>query len=201
VSYTVLRISEAGVLLRAHHARRFAPGGARSLEAFDAFCARATPGIWALRFEDGALHAERREGSRLRPGIPVRYAPSPMAHRQGAFPKPMRGYEAVRRMGVATLLTDPSGEELYEACSAAVIAWTEEGWVAPPADRPRVASVAVAALEDAGLLTFAPILRAARPPLLLLNAVVGACSPDPDQVPPPPPDQVARVEQALAAAR
>jgi hypothetical protein len=201
VSYTVLRVSEAGVLLRAHHRRRFAAAGEQAAEAFDAFCARVDPGIWALHFEAGALRAERREQSRLWPGISVRYALSPMAHRQGAFPKPRRGYEAVRAGGVATLLTDPSGEELYEACSAAVIAWTAEGWIVPPADRPRVASVAVAALEQAGLLSPARILKAARPPLLLLNAVVGACTLDPEQVPPPPPEQVARVEQALAAAR
>jgi hypothetical protein len=199
VSYTVLRVSGAGVLLRAHHARRFSAAGPQALQAFDAFCARATEGIWALRFEHGALRAEPRARSRLSPGIGVRYAPSPMVGRTGAFPKPPGGYEAVRAPGVATLLTDPSGEELYEACSAAVIAWTGRGWIAPPPDRPRVASVAVAALEEAGLLSRGPILRADRPPLLLLNAVVGACPLDPNQIPPPPPSEVARVAQALWA--
>lgn len=202
MSYTVLRVTADGVPFRAHHARRIAAGGEDARAAFEAFCAVAAPGIYALRFEGGALSAEPRTHSRLWAGIPVGYAVSPFTNRVGRFakPPPPSPYAKVRTEGIATLLTDREGEEIFEACSAAVIAWTGERWVMPPPDRPRVASVAEAALEEAGLLTPAPIRVALRQPLLLLNAVIGACTVAPSPCALPPPAAIALVERALRAA-
>lgn len=202
MSYTVLRVTEGGVLFRAHHARRFDRAGPRARAAFESFCQSALPGIHVLRFEQGALRTQLRAASRLQPGIAVRWRVSPHAGRVGGFAKPAPPcpYDAVRASGVATLLTDARGEELLEACSASVIAWTGDGWIAPPDDRPRVQGVAEAALRASGILRSAPIQKVARQPILLVNAVIGACTVDPAQLPLPPEDAVAAVERALLEA-
>lgn len=197
--YTVLRVTEDGVPFREHHQRRLARGGPGASAAFAAFCAQAAPGIYALRYEAGALEVTPRARSLLRPGIGVRYAVSPFASLQGRFPKPAppNDYQAVRNTGWVTLLTDRSGEELFEACTAAVIAWTGRRWITPPEDRPRVASVVEDALEEAGLLDRAPLRVAARQPLLLLNAVVGACPVSAPELPAVPEAALEEVERAL----
>lgn len=201
MSYTVLKIDERGVWFREHHARRLAPDGGESLAAFDRFCAAAEPGIWAVWLEKGVIRAERRAASRLRDGMPVRFHVSPFAQGRRMFqkPAPPNAYASVRADGMATLLTDAPGSELYESCSAAIIAWTPEGWCVPPRDRPRVDSVAERALWAAGLLRESPIRARVRLPLALVNAVVGVCTLDPAQVPTPAATELARVQAALSA--
>jgi hypothetical protein len=154
-----------------------------------------------LRYEGGELRSEQRASSRLHPGIGVRWAVSPFVGTIGRFakPSPPSRYDPVRAAGLATLLMDASGEELLESCSASVIAWSGAGWIAPPKDRPRVDGVAERALEDAGMLTFAPIRVAARQPILLLNAVIGSCTVDPTQLPLPPAGAIAELERVLLA--
>lgn len=146
------------------------------MAAFRRFSADALPGVYALRWEPGGLVVETRPASKLRDGIPVRYLPSPFASIRGRFPKPPPpAYGEVRMPGVATLLTDPTGHEIYEACVATVIAWNGRSWVLSPADRPRVDSVAEAVLREALPVVEAPIPVDSDWPLALINAVVGAC--------------------------
>ena len=193
--YTTLLVTGGGIRLRALHRARLAPEGAAVLRAFDAFAAAAAPGVYGLTARDGVLQVAPRPPTTLADGIPTRFAVSPVADRNGPFPKPPSPcpYDAVRLPGVATLLTDPAGTEVWESCRAAVLAW-DDGWVAPPGDRPRVLSVAVQAVRDGLPVRQAPLAVASRAPLVLLNAVAGAVVPDvPGRVLPP--------AEALAALR
>jgi hypothetical protein len=110
--------------------------------------------------------------------MPVRRLVSPFAARRGAFPKPgpPNAYDAVRLPGVATLLTSSDGSEIFESCVAAVLGWDGARFVCVPEDRPRVASVAEAAVRAALPWVRAPLRVAERLPLVLLNAVAGPCS-------------------------
>ena len=120
--YTTLRVTEAGVVLYAAHRERL---GSDTQLAFDRFAATATPGVYAVSAEGGVLDVVRRAGSRLFDGIPTRHLPSPLAPGRGALAKPAPPcpYDAVRTQGCATLLTDESGAEILESCSAAVLTW------------------------------------------------------------------------------
>lgn len=178
VPYTTLLVDDSGVRWAEQHERRFVPGGPVAVAAFRAFAADVAPGVYAVRWEPGGLVVETRPASRLRDGIPVRYLSSPFASVRGRFPKPPPpAYREVRMPGVVTLLTDPTGREIYEACVATVIAWNGRNWVVPPADRPRVDSVAEAVLRDALPVVEAPIPVGSDWPLALINAVVGVCFP------------------------
>lgn len=202
MSYTVLRKDAAGVWFRAHHLERLRAAGPAAVAGFERFCESAEEGIYAVRAEpDGTLRTERRAASRLREGMPVRYAVSPFADRQGPFPKPAppNAYAAVRREGVVTLLTDPRGSELYEACSAGVVAWTGAGWIVPPREAPRVDSVAERALWASGRVKAAPIGVGSGMPLVLINAVVGALTLDPVDVPLPPAGALAQLLEVFRA--
>jgi hypothetical protein len=201
VSYTVLRVAPGGVVLYHEHARRLAPAGDAVLEAFRAFTRAAAPGIYALRAANGRLSIDRREESRLRDGMPVRFAVSPFASRLGCFPKPAppSPYDAARLSGVCTLLTSIDGAEILEACSAAVVGWDGRRLLFPPADRPRVASTAEAALRARAEFTEAPILSRSGQPMAVVNAAKGLCLiqlPDRDEF---PPAGRRAVETALAA--
>jgi hypothetical protein len=183
------------VLLFEAHRARLGPAAA---VAFDAFAAAAAPGVYRVEAEGAAVRATPREGSRLYEGIPLRWVPSPLPAGLGPLPKaPSPGpYDAVRAPGLATLLTDPAGEEVWESCTAAVLAWDGAGLVASPADRSRVASTAEAVVARALPLRRAPLLRAAGWPVLLVNAVVGCCAP---AGPAFPPAARRQVEAALLA--
>ncbi len=176
VRYTTIRVTEAGVILYAAHRARLGPEAER---AFDRFAAHASPGVYALTARDGNIDIVRRGGSRLFDGVPTRALPSPLAPGRGPQPKEPSpsAYDAVRVQGQATLLTDGSGEELLESCSAAVLAWDGSILVAAPEDRSRVASTA-----EGAILARLPFRRAPRPldggwPILLVNAVVLTCVP------------------------
>ncbi len=178
MSYTLLRIVPAGVVLWDCHLRRLAPDE-RAEGALRRFGREAEAGVWAVTLTPGHdLVAARRAGSRLGDGMSVRTRVSPFAGGAGRFPKPRPpcAYDAVRAPGIATLLTSSDGAEIYEACSAAVLGWDGTGLVCAPADRPRVRSVAEEAIRDHLRVREEPLLPG-RLPLLLVNAVVGTCSP------------------------
>lgn len=182
MSYTALRVTESGVVLFDAHRRRLGPAYE---DAFDAFAASAEPGIYGLRGVDGLLEVTRRDRSRLFDGIPVRFRPSPIADRTGPqvkTPSPS-AWDGVRQDGVATFLTSPDGAELYESCTAGVLAWDGDTLVAPPDAVPRIASVTEAFLLEAHAHRRAPLRREARWPLVLVNAVAGACVPSLDRPP------------------
>ena len=193
--YTTLKVAEAGVLLFEAHRARLGPA---VQAAFDAFAAAATPGVYVLRAEGTGLAVTPRGPSRLFDGIPLRWLPSPLAPGLGPQPKaPSPGpYDAVRTPGVATLLTDPSGVELWESCTASVLAWDGARLVAVPPTVTRVDSTAEGEVRRRLPVRRAPVRVDAGWPLLLLNAVVGSCAPrGPDF-----PAQVRRaVEEALQA--
>jgi anthranilate synthase/aminodeoxychorismate synthase-like glutamine amidotransferase len=174
--YTALRVTAAGVLLFDEHRARL---GLAARAAFDAFAASAAPGVYALTWTGGALEVKPRPSSRLFDGMAVRYLPSPLAPGLGPLPKaPSPGpYDALRAPGLATLLTDAEGSELWESCTAAVLAWDGAGLVAPPEDRSRVASTAERALQERLPVRRAPVRVDSGWPLLLVNAVAPVCVP------------------------
>jgi hypothetical protein len=200
--YTLLRVVDAGVVLFDFHRARLGRDAA-TLAAFDAFSRSAEPGIVAVRGRaPGDLALERRATSRLADGQPTRRRVSPVAHLRGPLPKQPAPsvWDDVRLAGVATLLTSADGEELYESCVACVLAWDGAGFVAPPDDRPRVASTFERWLVETGRARRAPLRLDAGWPLVLANAVAGPCVPEQPQ--PPPPHAVSRLRDAwLATAR
>lgn len=201
-AFTTLRVIEAGVVLRDGHLARLRAAGPWVEDAFARFARDAAPGVYALTASAGRLAVEPRPGSRLHDGIPVRFRVSPVAGCAGPFPKPAPPgpYAAVRAPGVATLLTDATGAELFEGCVAAVIAWDGASLVMPPADRPRVASVAEAGIRAALPVREAPIAARGGWGLALVNAVAGICRPatGPDRAPFPE-EVAARIEALLLA--
>jgi len=181
VAYTLLAVTGDGVVLGAYHLRRLgldAEEAAPALGAFRRFAAEASPGVFALLLHGPSLSVESRPGTRLRDGMPARVAPSPVTDRAGPLPKPASPgpYDAVRQSGIATLLTSLDGEEIYEACSAAVLGWDGGRLVCVPDDRPRVWSTAEAAVREHLPVVERPILLRSRMPILLVNAVKGTCS-------------------------
>lgn len=200
--YTVLRVVEAGVVLFDFHRARLADGDGLEL-AFDAFAARARPGIYVLRGVGPAeFSVTERPASRLADGQPTRTLVSPIAHLAGPqrkVPSPSP-WDAVRQEGVATLLVSAAGDEYLESCVASVLAWDGTRLLAPPDDRPRVASAFERWLVESAGAVRAPLRVDARQPLILANAVAGPCVPaQPVQ---PPPALVERLREAwLGTAR
>jgi hypothetical protein len=199
--YTTLRVIGRGVVLLEAHARRLAPRGGPVRDRFLAFARSAAPGVYALTARGDALSVEARGGSSLVDGTPWRLAVSPVARATGALAKPVPPgpYAAVRAPGIATLLTSPDGEEIWEACVAAVVGWDGERLVLPPADRPRVDSTSERAIAANLPFTRAPIPSRGAMPLLLVNAVKGTCALDARGRTPFPAAQVQAIERLLAA--
>jgi hypothetical protein len=196
--YTTLRVTEAGVVLHDFHVERLAPEGAAGLAAFARFARNARPGIYGVTVAGEELRAEPRAGSNLVEGMPVRLVVSPFAARRGAFPKPgpPSPYDGVRGPGVATLLTSADGSEIYESCVAAVLGWDGTHFVGVPEDRPRVASVAEAAVRATLPFVRSPLRTDDCLPLVLLNAVAGPCTVSTGR-PPLPADAMALLTQVL----
>lgn len=171
---TSLLVTTEGVVLLEQHRARLGP---RWRSELDAFARIATPGAWVVRVDSGTFRVEPRSGSRLHDGIALRVRVSPVAHLRGALPKRASPspWDDVRERGVATLLTDATGTEVFESCSAAVLGWNGAQLVSPPADRPRVASTAVQQVLAHHAHRCAPL--APDDPLLLVNAVVLTCLP------------------------
>jgi hypothetical protein len=200
VRYTTLRVVDGGVVLLEGHARRLAPRGGPVLDRFLAFARSAAPGVYALTARGESLSVGGRSGSSLFDGIPWRLAVSPVAGAAGALakPAPPGPYASVRAPGMATLLTSPDGGEIWEACVAAVVGWDGERLVLAPADRPRVASTAEQAIASGLPVTRAPILSRGAMPLLLVNAVKGACALEARGRHPFPIDRVRAIDRLLA---
>jgi hypothetical protein len=171
-------VIEAGVVLHDFHVERIAPEGPAGLAAFARFACDAVPGFYSVTVSGDELRVERRAGTNLVEGMPVRLAVSPFTAQRGAFPKPgsPSAYDGVRLPGVATLLTSADGDEIYESCVAAVLGWDGTRFVGVPEDRPRVASVAEAAVRATLPFVRAPLRTDDRLPLVLLNAVAGPCT-------------------------
>jgi len=197
-AYTTLRVEERGVVLYEQHLARLAEAGPTASAAFRDFALQATPGCYSIQSTAQGLDIKPRPPSALFEGMPVRWLISPHAGTPAPFakPAPPSAYDPVRAHGVATLLTSADGAEIYESCVAAVIAWDGARLLAPPDDRPAVRSTALAALRDAGLITFRPIAAHADEPLALVNALAGICLPSiPGRAPFP-----AHVHDSIAAA-
>jgi hypothetical protein len=177
--YTLLLVTERGVVLRDYHLRRLKlDADDATRDAFLRLVAEPPPGVRAVWSDRaGGFRAEPRPGSKLRDGMTARFLPSPVAERAGQLPKPAPGgpYDGVRLQGIATLLTSTDGSEIFEACRAAVVSWDGERIVCAPPDRPRVWSTAEAAIRD-----HLPVREAMIPPtsdaILLVNAVKGTCA-------------------------
>ncbi len=175
--YTLLRVTERGVVLFDYHVRRLGlEAESPSRGAFFRFARDAAPGVWAVWSEEGGIRAEPRAGSRLHDGMPARFVRSPVLDLAGPLPKPASPgpYDAVRLDGVATLLTSADGQEILESCAAAVVAWDGLDIACVPLDRPRVWSTAEAAIRDHLHAHETPI-PASSDALLLVNAVKGTC--------------------------
>jgi hypothetical protein len=174
-TYTVARVTpEQSLPLFTQHVRRL---GDDSRPALRHFASQAEPGVYRLWWNGVQLETLKLPGTALREGMPTRFLVSPFAEQRGRFakPAPPSAYDGVRLEGVATLLTDARGEQLYESCRASLLAWDGASLVLPPEDVPAVRSVA-----EAEVLASFTVRRAAMPvvsawPLLLLNAVEGTC--------------------------
>lgn len=169
-AYTTLRVSSRGVVLFEDHAERLGP---LVRSQFEHFAASATEGIYSLRADGPTLSIEPRAGTRLTAEADVREAVSPVLERKGAFakPAPPSAYDAVRSLGVMTLLTSSAGDEIFESCLASVMAWDGESLVLVPTNRPRVMSVAESFVARDFPHRRAPIRTDGNWGLLLINAV------------------------------
>lgn len=166
---TVLRVLPDGSIpLRRRHQERLGD------QAWAAVAEElVAPGLYRVVW-NGAVSVHRLARSRLADGQPVRFCPSPI--QRGPVPKPVSpsAWDALRVDDVATLLTDPAGQQLYESCVAAVVAWNGSALVMTPNDTPRVASLAEAALGANEAMFREPLLVESNWPLLLINAVAVA---------------------------
>jgi hypothetical protein len=197
VRFTALRVTPgSSIPLFDGHVRRL---GEESRGALRHFASLAAEGVYRVSWDGVQLTTKLRGPSRLKEGMPTRFAISPFAGQRGRFPKPgpPSPYEGVRVEGVSTLLTDAAGEELYESCLASVVAWDGESLVLTPEDAPAVASVAEAEVGEKLPVRRAKILVRSAWPLLLINAVAPTC-----QVSVPgravfPADQRAKLEALL----
>ncbi|MDP1918405.1 MAG: hypothetical protein Q8L14_19315 [Myxococcales bacterium] len=177
--YTVLRVAEDFTIPLMHrHAERLGEGAFAALTHFVSLV--VDPGVYRVTWDGRQLSTLRRPASRLSEGMPTRRMVSPMAAQRGRFPKPAppSPYDGVRLDGVSTLLTNGAGDELYESCSATLVAWDGEGLVLPPEDAPAVASVAEAAIAANEPVRRRPLAADGTWPLLLVNAVAGTCAID-----------------------
>ncbi len=198
-TYTALRLTPArAVPLFEGHVRRL---GEDSREALQQFASAGAAGIYRVTWDGRRLTTVLRGPSRMVEDMPTRLVVSPFAGLRGRFakPAPPSPYDAVRIEGVATLLTDARGDELYESCSASVLAWDGAVLVLPTDQAPAVASVAEAEVAGKFAHRRARVLVADQWPLLLINAVVGTCAVHVPGRPAFPPDVRARLDLVLAA--
>jgi hypothetical protein len=180
VSYSVVRVVDSGVVLFEEHARRMERAGVDALAAYQRFAAQAKPGVYSLSWGAGRLDVKVRTTVSLFEGMPARFVVSPVAYSTETLPKapPPNAYSAVRREGVATLLTSADGTEILESCTAAVFSWDGESILLPPDDRPRLLSTAAAAIEARTSCRRLPLRVDATAPLGLVNAVCGPVAPN-----------------------
>lgn len=172
--YTVLRVTDQRMPLFEEHVQRL---GEASRAPLRHFLSQAQGGVYRVTWDGAELKTTRRSDSRLKEGSPTRFVVSPFADRRGRFakPAPPSPYDGVRVEGVTSLLTDPLGEEIYEACVAGIVAWDGGSLVLPPEEVPAVASVAERRIATQLSPRRARIGVDSDWPILLINAVVGTC--------------------------
>lgn len=198
-TYTVLRVTESsGIPLFDQHVRRL---GEDSRSALRHFASQAMPGMYRLWWDGRQFDTLKLEGSALKEGMPTRFAVSPFAGQTGRLtkPAPPSVYDSVRIDGVATLLTDASGTELYESCRASLLGWDGSMLVLPPDDVPAVASVTEAEVLVQFSYRRRRLLVKSNWPLLLLNAVMGTCGITVEGRAPFPADVRAKLDAVLTA--
>jgi hypothetical protein len=200
-AYTSIWVNARGVVLFEQHCARLARAGIECERAFRKFAASAAPGAYSIRADRVGIEVRERPPSALFDGISTRLMISPYIDCIGSYPKPPppSRYDSVRVRGTATLLTSADGTEIYESCTASVIAWTGERLISPPLDRPAVESTAIAALRAAGMLSASPIKTEATHPLALVNAVAGIRLPAISTRGPFPADIRAQIESQFAS--
>lgn len=173
MSYTLLRVVEAGVVLRAGHRARFLGESQEILAAFDRFCLDAPPGIYAVRALDGALVVTARDRSALTEGMPIGFVPSPFfGVGDFAKPAPPGPYDEVRVDGVCTFLTDDEGREVIEACRGIALVFRDGVFVRAATRFARVISVVEDFLLREGI-TAAPLDARMPECWAVANAVAG----------------------------
>ena len=179
------------------HVRRL---GEDSRAALREFTSLAAPGVYRVSWSGQRLTTQARSASRLLEDMPTRLVVSGFSHQRGRFPKPAppSPYDAVRLEGVSSLLTDASDEELFESCSAALVAWDGHSLVLPPLEAPAVASLAEAQVASHLRHRRARVLVRAHWPLLLINAVAGTCAVNVPNRPPFPREVRAQLDAVLA---
>lgn len=172
--YSVIRVVDAHLPLFEEHVHRL---GEASRAPLRQFVSQAESGVYRVLWDGAELKTTRRADSRLKEGSPTRLMVSPFAGQRGRFakPAPPSPYDSVREEGITSLLTDASGQELYEAGVASIVAWDGTSLVLPPEEVPAVASVAEARIASQFSSRRARIMVESDWPLLLINAVVGTC--------------------------
>ncbi|MBN1962328.1 MAG: hypothetical protein JW841_15450 [Deltaproteobacteria bacterium] len=176
--YTSLRLTERGIVLKDFHMRRLQAAGPNADAALEQLAKDKKPGCYSVWAEDKVWRIEPRGESRLYDGMPIRYLPSPLLGKVGpcaktASPNP---YDAVRTLGIATLLTSANGEEIFESCSAAVIGWDGNQFICVPENNPHVWSTSEAAIRKYMPFISAPIKISDTFPVILVNAIKGVCT-------------------------
>ncbi len=152
MSYTLLRVAEAGVVLRAGHRARFAGCGAEVVGAFDDLSRLAKPGIYSLLSSAPTLVVRERPASTVHEGLAIRFLPSPIAGAGAlAKPAPPCAYDAVRGDAFCTFLTDASGGWVIEACRGIALAFIDGAFVRADSRHARVASVVEEWLAENGM--------------------------------------------------
>lgn len=197
-AYTVLRVAGSRAIpLFEQHVRRL---GERARGALLEFAAFSPEGIFRVSWDGARLSSTQVKASRLREGMPTRFVVSPFAGVVGRFskPAPPSPYDGVRLEGVASLLTDQHGLEVFESCSASVVAWDGTSLVVPLESAPGVASTAEAELVARLSVRRARVLVNEAWPLVLINAVVGVCGVSVPDRPPFPSDVRATIEGVLS---
>lgn len=179
MSYTLLRVSEFGVVLWEGHCERLGivPEIDTRLHAtlHRELLARGA-GVYAVRVDGGAFTIESRQDRRWPQAIAWSTALSPLFGGTGLRAKAdvLSLYADLRTRTGEVLCTDGSGDYVYETARASVFAWDGARVIAPPIDAPRVSSVGELALRDAYTVSCRPLrVDGDTGALFVLNAVRG----------------------------
>jgi hypothetical protein len=178
MSFTTLKVDDNGVLLYVLHEERFRMAGDAAVAAYRQFAAGAASGNYNLYWDNKNLLIKARGESRLVDGMPVRYRVSPIANLKNRIDKPAPPsiYSDLVESGLSTMLTSADGNEMFESCSAAVIAWNGKNIIRVPDDRPAVRSTMEGLLKIIPGVIEEPILKDSTYPIALVNALKCVCT-------------------------
>lgn len=180
LSYTLLRVTPAGVVLWRAHAERLGLGAADA-RTVQARLRAAKAGVYAVHVEDDGVRIEPRANRTWSVAEPWTCMDSPLLGREGLHDKaavshlyePMR-CDPRRQLRAEVLCVGGGYREVYESARASVFAWDGQNIWAPPSSAPRVRSVSELALRmafEVGERALAADGSAGA--LFLLNAVRG----------------------------